>query len=170
MIAAHRGSLLRIDANPIQLLREVFRPLPPTAEIDAPEGDEKDSVLDAVVISDMARILAEQKDEAETAELKENKASEADEENSIDSFDSDEETATNAALAAPETPASTAPRLSFESESDLDSENTALINTSTESEEPTQEVEEDTESVAEAETAVEEETEPQLTISLEQSA
>ncbi|CAM2005539.1 hypothetical protein [Acanthopleuribacter pedis] len=63
---------MRIDANPIQLLREVFKPLPPTAELDAPEGeDNKDSVLDAVVISDMARILAEQKDEAQTAETEE---------------------------------------------------------------------------------------------------
>ncbi len=162
---------MRIDANPIQLLREVFRPLPPTAEIDAPEGDEKDSVLDAVVISDMARILAEQKDEAETAESKENEAAKLDEENSINFLDDEEESATPAVV-GPSTPNS--PQLTFESDSAEESTDSTLNNAAGQSEEAAQAVEEDTEPepepVAETQTVADEETETPLTISLEQSA
>lgn len=169
---------MRIDANPIQLLREVFRPLPPTAEIDAPEGDEKDSVLDAIVISDMARILAEQKDEAESAELKENEAAESAEENRIDRFDSDEDNApaagatTTAAIGTPGK--SNAPRLTFASDGDEDGEDNAFISASAQREEAAQKAEAQAETEAdadaEAEAAADQDTERQPTISLEQSA
>ena len=72
---------MKVDSNPIQLLREVFKPLPPTAKVGE-DGEEAQSVLDSVVISDLARILAEQESDRadlETEEEARASASESDE-------------------------------------------------------------------------------------------